>query len=149
MKKNWFASAVAVWGMTVLMSAPAGAQTTHIVTTSGFDFVPENITIQAGDSIMWTDLQAAFHNVVETDCPTSSSSTSNGGFDSGIAGGVDTFTVQFNDAGTFCYICEPHVSLGMVGSITVEEVTPVPTLDEWGLIAMGALLLFCGVRALR
>lgn len=144
MTSRWLGRAAAVLGVVALSAAPSLAQTTHVVTVSGFDFVPEDITIQQGDSIMWTNLAAGFHNVVETDCPANGSSVDNGGFNSGIAGAVDTYTLQFNDVGTFCYICEPHVPLDMFGSVTVQAGTGVPTMGEWGLIALGGLLMGLG-----
>ena len=39
------------------------------MTTTGLDFVPQGITIQVGDSVMWTNLAQNNHNVVSTDCP--------------------------------------------------------------------------------
>ena len=63
----------------------------------------------------------------------------------GNPGDVDTYTLQFNTPGSVCYVCEPHVALNMIGTITVEAVGPtVPTMGEWGLIAMGLLFVAFG-----
>ena len=126
----------------VLSAASASAQTTHIVDSVGVAFVPENITIAEGDSVRWTNLAAGNHNVAETDCPATISSVYNGGFLSGNPGAVDTYELQFNSPGLICYICEPHIPAGMLGTITVGS--PVPTLGEWGLISMGALFALAG-----
>ncbi len=98
------------------------AQTTHIITTSGFSFSPNNITISKGDTVRWTNLQGNSHNVAQTDCPATPTSVYNGGFFSGFGGDVDTFELVFNDVGEFCFICQPHVSFSMNGHITVEPV---------------------------
>ena len=106
----------------VVLASSGSAQTQHIVSASGFNFSPKNLTIRQGDSVKWTNLQGNSHNVAQTDCPASSNSTYNGGFWSGFGGDVPTFEVTFNDAGEFCYICEPHVAMNMNGHITVEPV---------------------------
>jgi plastocyanin len=98
------------------------AQTTHVITTSGTSFSPKAITIREGDTVRWTNLQPNSHNVAQTDCPASPASVYNGGFFSGFGGDVDTFELTFDEAGEFCFICQPHVSLSMNGHITVEPV---------------------------
>lgn len=102
-------------------SAPSFAQTTHVIDISGFSFTPQDITIQVGDSVKWINLQAGFHNVVETDCPASTGSIYNGGYSSGAPGAVDTFTLQFTATGASCFVCEPHAFFGMYGRVTVAE----------------------------
>ena len=141
---SWFGRMAAILGAMTVAAAPSFAQTTHIVDAVNLEFVPADITIQEGDSVRWINLQAGFHNVVSTDCPVDSSSVANGAFSSGNPGDVDEYTLQFNSAGTVCYLCEPHVTFDMFGTITVEPAGAVPTMGEWGLIAMGALLLGFG-----
>ncbi|MFT5050047.1 MAG: plastocyanin [Chlamydiales bacterium] len=149
MSNRWLRRVVAIGGALSLAAAPSFAQTTHIVTSSAIEFSPQNIVIQEGDSIMWTSLMAGNHNVVETDCPATTGSVDNGGFSSGFPGAVDTYTLQFNDAGTICYLCEPHVPVGMFGTITVQAAAPVPTMGEWGLVTMSVLLLGFGAFQLK
>lgn len=126
-----------------LSAAPASAQTTHIVEAVGILFDPPSLVIDAGDTVRWTNLQLANHNVAETDCPANVGSVYNGGFYSGSPGAVDEFEVTFDSAGQVCYLCEPHGFAGMLGTITVVG-APVPTLDEWGLTAMGVLFALAG-----
>lgn len=111
-----------------LSGAALAGGTTHVVTTSGFSFSPADITIEVGDTVMWTNLQIGFHNVAETDFPPSTSSTNNGGFFSGPPGTQATFLHTFNVAGQFAYVCETHTLSGMFGTVTVQPAaigTPV------------------------
>ena len=78
------------------------------------------MTITAGDSILWTNLQAGFHNVVQMDNPANCASITSGGFNSGIAGSVNTFTYQFTVVGTFDYECQTHCAGGMKGVVVVQ-----------------------------
>jgi plastocyanin len=149
MKNHWLSRIAAIGGVLSLTAAPSFAQTTHVVDAVGFSFVPQDITIQAGDTVQWINLAGDFHNVVETDCPATAASSGNSGISSGTAGTVDTFSLVFNDPGTLCYICEPHVPLGMFGSVTVQPAAGVPTMGEWGLITMSVLLLGFGAYQLR
>ena len=134
-----------------VLASSGSAQTQHIVSASGFNFSPKNITIRQGDSVKWMNLQGNSHNVAQTDCPASINSTYNGGFWSGFGGDVPTFEVTFNEAGEFCYICEPHVLGGMNGHISVEPVwtdlgggtagiNGAPTLTGEGPLTAGSIL---------
>lgn len=133
------------------IATDVSAQTTHVITTSGFSFSPNSLTIREGDTVRWTNLQGNSHNVVQTDCRATPASVYNGGFFSGFGGDVDTFEVTFDDAGEFCFICQPHVGSGMNGHITVEPVWTdlgggtagvggVPTLTADGPLNAGSTL---------
>jgi plastocyanin len=111
----------AVLTLVTVAGPSALAQTTHVITTSGFSFSPNNITIREGDTVRWTNLQGGSHNVAQTNCPETASSLYNGGFYSGFGGAVNTFEVTFDDAGEICFVCEPHVAFAMIGHITVEK----------------------------
>lgn len=89
------------------------------VTTSGMTFSPAAVTISAGQTVHWTNLQGGFHNVVQDDT-TTCGSTHSGGFTSGTAGTVDTFDHTFGTAGTYLYECQTHCSGGMKGSVVVQ-----------------------------
>ena len=91
------------------------AQSTVEVATVGLTFSPPDVEISVGDSVHWTGLFGVLHTVAEVD--DASAATWNGGFHS--AGGAFEFTHLFDTAGTFHYICEPHVFSGMRGTVTV------------------------------
>lgn len=100
----------------------------HIVEVSSNMFTPKDLVINEGESVRWMNVQG-FHNV------NGSLATYPGnpeGFANGAAAsGSWTYDFTFNTAGVYDYQCDPHVGLGMVGTVTVMgEVEPtLPTYD--------------------
>jgi plastocyanin len=82
--------------------------TTHYINIQGSAFSPSSITINVGDTIVWTNYDSASHTVTSND----------GTFDSGSITNGNTFSFTFTSAGTFDYYCAPHP--GMTGSVTVQ-----------------------------
>jgi plastocyanin len=93
--------------VTLLLAAPAARAATVHVEAFNFAFFPAEVTINVGDTVMWTGLAGGGHNVVADDLS----------FDSGSAA---TFQHTFNSAGSFPYVCLPHESLGMTGVVNVS-----------------------------
>jgi plastocyanin len=96
----------------------------HTITNSGFTFSPSEITIQPGDTIVFSLGNA--HNAVEVSKATwdANESTSNGGFSLPFGGG----NVSFSNVGTYYYVCVPHVSEhGMKGIIHVATLSGIST----------------------
>ena len=93
---------------------------TYTVTVDGTNlrFSPDTVTLMEGDTIQffWEN-QLLPHNAVER----------GGLFDSGEPARNVNYTYTFNDGenGTYEYVCEPHESVGMIGTIIVEP-KPVP-----------------------
>lgn len=111
----------------VLLSTAVMAATT-VVTNSGTTFTPANITITQGDTVQFNI--GGSHNVVEVSQATynANGTTSNGGFTLPFGGGQLTGLT----AGTYYYVCTPHASLGMKGTITVSAPpTPAPWINEF------------------
>jgi plastocyanin len=101
----------------------AKAQTTHIVTAFDFGFAPENLTVAPGDTV--TAIFNGYHSlteVSEADWNTNTAN-SNGGFWIGF--GAPTFEDWFvlSNPGMKYYICVPHASMGMKGTINVVDPT--------------------------
>ena len=94
--------------------------TVHNVGSSGLTYTPDAITINQGDSVIWN--LSGSHDVVEVSQATylAGGNASNGGFITPYGGG----TVVFNTPGLFYYVCTPHASLGMVGTINVAAGPP-------------------------
>ena len=69
------------------------------VTSSPNAFVPQNITITAGDTVTWTF--GGTHDVTSADSPPSFTG-------SGTLGNGATYSVTFNTPGTFIYYCSLH-----------------------------------------
>ena len=80
---------------------------------SGFVFAPANVTVDPGTTIVWEWTgDGGGHNVVETEKVFESELTNEAGH---------TFEHMFDDAGLFEYVCTPHQTQGMVGSVEVVE----------------------------
>ncbi|MBI4334412.1 MAG: cupredoxin domain-containing protein [Chloroflexi bacterium] len=86
-----------------------------IVNISGFAFNPPTVTIAAGATVAWQNLDPASHSVTANDRS----------FDSGLIGPGQTFTRVFTQVGTFTYHCEPHPT--MTGKVIVQAGAPSPT----------------------
>ena len=112
----------------------------HTVTVSNFKFSPASLTINAGDTVTFTNA-GGLHNVHADDnsfrCARGCDNDGNGG--AGAPSNTNwSFTRTFNTAGTIRYFCEVHGSAGgsgMAGSIIVNAVTPPPPT-----IALGGYL---------
>jgi plastocyanin len=116
-------------GILLFANVGTGWAADHVVTANpDLTFTPSSLTINAGDTITFKNA-GGFHNVV----------ANNGSGSLRCAAGCDghggngapseanwSATVAFNAAGTFGYHCEIHVSDGMVGTVTVNAVTPPP-----------------------
>ncbi len=77
------------------------------VAIQGFAFVPPSITIPAGTSVRWTNMDAIGHT----------STSTSGVWDSGNLNQNQSYTHTFNTPGTYSYICTPHPN--MTGTIIV------------------------------
>ena len=98
--------------------------TVWVVTTPGFNFSPMNLTIQEGDTVMFNIDN--FHNVQEVSETTWNNNQNTplaGGFSLGFGGGM--LLPADLTPGEHFYVCQPHASSAMKGTITVEESTSV------------------------
>ena len=93
------------------------------VDSTNLRFNPSTISLNEGDSVrfVWGG-QALPHNTVEA----------NEVFDSGEpARDVNyEFFFDYESAGVYDYVCEPHAAVGMQGEITVQDVEQVVVEDE-------------------
>jgi plastocyanin len=101
----------------------------HQVTNSGVTFVPQNITINQGDTVTWTFVGSHNVNGQQSVYPNNPES-----FFSGTAGSVSSWSFQFNIPGSYDYQCDPHLGLGMVGTITVNPVAVNSAIVITGII---------------
>lgn len=102
----------------LLTSAVLFSQTTHDVTVQNFSFSPQTKAIIVGDIVKWTNISGT-HNVRAND---------NSFFSGPAAPAPWVFTHTFTSVGDFPYYCEPHLSMGMTGSIIVQN--PVGVNDD-------------------
>lgn len=130
----------------VALTGGAASGETYNVTLEGPNFVYDgqtnmniDLTIQAGDTVLWTWV-SGFHNVVSgTEGEPDEGVLFSSGDPTGAAG--TTFEFTFNDVGLYDYHCEVHAGVGMVSQVRV-----VPTPASAALLAPGALL---GLRRRR
>jgi len=87
---------------------PASTAKTVSVSVKGFKFTPADITVNAGDTVIWTNEDSTTHTVESSDGTLRSDELSNG----------DKYEHKFTKAGKFNYICGIHHS--MQGSVTVQ-----------------------------
>ena len=116
--------AACVVGLFFLFAAGRTTAATVMVDVApgGHFFLPDSVTIQAGDTVMWTWKDGG-HSVT-SGYPGQPS----GMFDSGVRSAGFTFSFTFQNAGTFLYYCTPHgACCGMTGVVTVAAATPTPT----------------------
>jgi len=98
----------------IALASTAAAATTA-VNIQGFAFVPPSVTINVGDSVTWTNKDAAAHSVVASGVGQTPVLTQN------QSGGL-----SFNAAGTFSYVCGIH-GASMTGTVIVRAAaTPAP-----------------------
>jgi len=86
-----------------------------------FQFIPDTISINKGDSITWINHDSVLH-----------STTHDSGLWSSNLGQGQSFNFVFNQAGTYTYYCIPHSS--MRGTITVSDTgttDPKPCFFKW------------------
>ena len=77
-------------------------------------FSPTELSVKKGDTVTWTNKESVGHDVKKTGGPGPE-------FSSGASGGMqegDTFKHNFNQAGTFEYVCTVHSN--MSGSVVVK-----------------------------
>ena len=109
------------------------------VGTVDLTFVPPDVVIKVGDSVHWTGLSGGFHTVAEVD--DALAVAWNNGFHSAAAASEFSFT--FTAPGLFHYICEPHVGVGMRGTVRVRAI-PIPTVSTWGMAVLVLAVLTAG-----
>ena len=116
----------------------ARAATTHNVYMDGFAFKPQTVSVQVGDTVVWTNNDTFLHTT-----------TADGGaWDSGDMSQGDTFPFTFTAPGTYSYRCSFHAS--MTGTVIVEQI--IPEFSSTALVAIGLLAVFLvavGIRRKR
>jgi len=76
-------------------------------------YIPSKISIRQGESVTWLNEDAAFHSVTS-----GTYENPNGMFDSRYLDPNESFTVKFEESGTFDYFCTLHP--WMKGKVIVE-----------------------------
>ena len=125
---NFLIKLFAGGGVAVLLyvaSSPYGfAASTNVTVGSPTDrFSPTNVTINAGDQVIWT--WAATHHSTTS----GTNDVPSGLWDSTIINSTPhTFTNTFPSAGNFSYYCQVHFNVGMTGEVFVVNGNLPPSL---------------------
>jgi plastocyanin len=97
---------------------------THDVIVENFRFSPNDLIIQSGDTVRWTNIEG-FHDVVEDDFSWGSET-----------GSGWVYERTFNDAGEVLYHCTVHsgpgqsIQTSMNGRITIEAPGEAPLFAD-------------------
>ena len=121
MEKSFFAGGLrTAFGLLIsliLFLAPPAEAATHNVTVNGSSFSPAALTIEAGDTVIWENLEDNFSHTTTSDLPFSNPNYWNGL----MVNQSDTFAHTFNNVGTFTY----HDKLDS-GTGTITVTLPAP-----------------------
>lgn len=102
-------SLIALASLVLASAGPAGAEaTTRTVTIEGMKFVPETVTVQRGDRVVWINHDVLPHTVTAT----------GGAFDSHEIAADASWTLEARAAGNFPYFCTLHTI--MTGRLVVQ-----------------------------
>ena len=86
----------------VIVGVGAARAATVDIAVTNFQFTPNDVTINPGDTVRWTNDSGGRHNVTADD----------GSFRSGPASTSFVYTRQFDRPGNSFYYCEPHSGPG-------------------------------------
>lgn len=92
--------------ITSVEDIPSSTEATVSVVISEFEFIPDELTINAGENVTWKHDDKVTHTIIFQ------------GFESGNMKRGDTFTHTFDSPGTYEYYCSIHPA--MRGVITVK-----------------------------
>jgi plastocyanin len=109
-----------IFTLFLLCCAIAAKSTTWTVMNSGTTFTPANITINLGDDVNFVLQQE--HNSREVSQSTwnmNGNTALPGGFETPFGGGLVSSSKL--TLGTHWYVCVPHASIGMKGTIIVKD----------------------------
>jgi plastocyanin len=100
--------AAALWG--IALGGPSIAETPdpNRIVVKDFMFVPNSLTVKAGSSVTWANMDDEPHTVV----------SDAGLFRSGAMDTNESFTFKFDKPGTYHFTCSIHPR--MVGTIVVQ-----------------------------
>ena len=109
--RHFFLAALSAAGLMLGLSSHfrvASAADANTIILKDFNFSPMALTISAGTTVIWKNLDGEPHTVV----------SDSGLFRSGGLDQDDSFTFKFEKPGTYRFLCSIHPN--MMGTITVK-----------------------------
>lgn len=114
----------------------SNGQVSHTVGVTNNVFTPSELTINAGDTVIWNNTEGS-HNVNGTQETYPANPES---FGNSVGTGW-VYSYVFTIPGTYDYQCDPHVQYGMVGKITVQSTaTSTPGSPDTDNLSIGLQL---------
>jgi plastocyanin len=98
-------------------TATSGGDLGLVVTATRFRFFPSDLQATEGQTVTWNNTDTIDHTVTS-----GANGVPDGKFDQLLHPG-DSFQFTFTQAGAYPYFCRFHISMGMVGTVTVQTVT--------------------------
>lgn len=108
-------------GLFLILASTLTAQISHIVEVKNMSFIPKDITVSLGDTVIWK-----WGNGSHT--TTSDSTSGNNTWNSPVTSAVPIFKKIITGLGLHRYYCLPHGApggVGMAGSITANAPTDI------------------------
>lgn len=105
----------------------ANRATTHEVQMNDeLTFVPDKLTIRAGDTVTWRTTGAAAHTATADTTKAADPAhvklpAGAQAWDSGAISDGQSWSYTFDTPGEYAYFCIPHEAAGMIGYLTVGE----------------------------
>ncbi len=107
----------------------------HIVEIQFVSFVPNDLYVHVGDTVVWQNLSVLQHTVTS-----GNPCTPDGKFATpGILNPDEEYSFTFTTPGQYPYFCTPHCLVNMRGSVTVDAPVPVKTTTWGGIKALYAI----------
>jgi plastocyanin len=107
-------------------SSPTSSAVNSDITLVSLNFMPETITVSAGDTVTWVNGESITHTItsgtfsdVDETTGLRGSEAPDGLFDERLDEKGGTFSYTFETAGTYPYFCDIHD--GMNATVVVEE----------------------------
>tara|TARA_B100000073_G_C23321894_1_gene407091 strand:+ start:113 stop:436 length:324 start_codon:yes stop_codon:yes gene_type:complete len=97
----------------LFLALPAWAVDVQMGSGGNLVFEPDDITINAGESIHFVNNMLPPHNVIVEDRPDL-------GHESLAMLPGEEFDLTFNDPGDYTFFCAPHKGAGMIGHVHVQ-----------------------------
>ena len=115
-----FPAWLAVCGLFILLFTPSGKAATTVVKIANYIFNPTNITINAGDTVVWSNTVTTAHDTTSSTNLWASTALPLGG----------TFSFTFTNAGYYPYICVAHIVAHpeQTGTVSVVSIALPPTV---------------------
>jgi plastocyanin len=108
--RSWLAAVgvAALWGIAISTASSAETPDPNRIVVKEFMFTPNSVTVKAGSTVTWANMDDEPHSVV----------SDTGLFRSGAMDTNESYSFKFDKPGTYHFTCSIHPR--MVGTIVVQ-----------------------------